>query len=140
MSRTQIVDTIITKANKILLIKRAYSPGKNKLDLPGGFVNKNETVEGAAKRETKEETGLEVEIISKLGSFDYFEREAKTTNVFIGKIIGGTIKKSSEGIPLWRNIESIKKSDLAFPQQFIPIIEAFKKTVSASGTQSSLIS
>jgi len=44
---------------KILLIKRAHEPFKGKWALPGGFVDENETVEQAAKRELWEETGVD---------------------------------------------------------------------------------
>jgi hypothetical protein len=46
--------------NKILLTKRAINPGKGELELPGGFVNPNERVEYAVKREIKEELNLEI--------------------------------------------------------------------------------
>ena len=39
---------------------RAEDPGKNLLDLPGGFVDKNENFEKAAMREVKEELNIEL--------------------------------------------------------------------------------
>lgn len=53
--------------NKILLARRAFEPGKGEWGLPGGFMELNETLEEATKREFKEETNLECkfeEIIS----------------------------------------------------------------------------
>lgn len=47
------------KKLKILLVKRGEEPYKNLYSLPGGFLRPTETVEQAALRELKEETGLE---------------------------------------------------------------------------------
>jgi ADP-ribose pyrophosphatase YjhB (NUDIX family) len=80
MARVQIVDTIIEKDKKILMIRWNFEPGKNKLDLPRGYVDRGETIEEAAIREAKEESGFDVELIEKLGTFDFFEREEKTKN------------------------------------------------------------
>jgi mutator protein MutT len=57
---------ILEYDGKILLTKRAEEPSKGKLDLPGGFVDPNESIENAVKREIKEE--LEIEI----GDLEYF--------------------------------------------------------------------
>ena len=43
---------------EILIARRAKEPAKGTLDLPGGFVDRFETGEDAAKREIHEETGL----------------------------------------------------------------------------------
>ena len=52
---------IILKDNKILLIKKANGPYKNKLDLPGGTIEFCETPSETLKRELMEEVGIEVE-------------------------------------------------------------------------------
>lgn len=47
---------------ELLLVRRGKEPAKGTLDLPGGFVDMYETGEEAARREVKEETGLELQI------------------------------------------------------------------------------
>ncbi|MDR1884145.1 MAG: NUDIX domain-containing protein [Prevotella sp.] len=60
---------IIINGNKELLVAtRAHEPVKGTLDLPGGFVDMEETGEEAVAREVKEETGLDVERVNYLFS------------------------------------------------------------------------
>lgn len=55
------VALILTNSkNEVLLTKRAFEPFKDWWDLPGGFVEEDETLEQAAQREVKEETNLEI--------------------------------------------------------------------------------
>jgi 8-oxo-dGTP diphosphatase len=44
---------------KWLLVKRAHAPSKGKYAFPGGRVEADEALEAAARRELREETGLE---------------------------------------------------------------------------------
>ena len=63
---------ICTKKNQILFVKRAFEPGKGEWSLPGGFIELGETPEDAAKRELKEETNLNGEVIKLLGHCSHF--------------------------------------------------------------------
>ena len=51
-----------TPQGRIILLRRAFDPGKGLWTFPGGFVDLGESVEDAARRETSEELGIEVEL------------------------------------------------------------------------------
>lgn len=55
------VAVVITdESGKILCLQRERDPGKGLLGFPGGFVDIGESIEEAAHREVKEETGLKI--------------------------------------------------------------------------------
>ncbi len=53
-----VIFTLRDEELKLLLIKRAGKPFKGKWALPGGFVQLDESLEDAARRELQEETGV----------------------------------------------------------------------------------
>jgi len=56
------VGILVKRDEEYLLIKRGSEPDKGMWTIPGGLVEIGETVREAAARETREETGLEVEV------------------------------------------------------------------------------
>ncbi len=56
------VDGLYVKNGKMLLLKRAVQPFKDRWGLVGGSVEPGESLTEALKREFREETGLEVEV------------------------------------------------------------------------------
>jgi len=54
------VAIVFTFEDKVLFTVRNVDPDKGKWDLPGGFIDPNETAEEAAYREIKEELGIEI--------------------------------------------------------------------------------
>ena len=59
---------ILNEAGELLVCKRGKEPAKGTLDLPGGFVDDNESAEQAAIRELAEELGANVQEIKYLFS------------------------------------------------------------------------
>jgi len=53
--------TLLQKGKDYLLVKRAEEPDKGQWDIPGGFLEINESFKKAAVRELKEESNIEVD-------------------------------------------------------------------------------
>jgi len=60
---------IVVKGDSTLVLRRAHPPRIGCLDVPGGFIEANEGIEGAARRELREETGLDVGAAEPLGFY-----------------------------------------------------------------------
>lgn len=60
---------IIETEAGILLERRRLDPRAGRLDLPGGFVDYNESAEEAVRREVREELGLSLGDLRYLGSY-----------------------------------------------------------------------
>lgn len=63
----RISTAIITDTGRVLMIRRRVAEGDLSWAFPGGGVEAGESVEEAAVREAKEETGLTVEPVRMLG-------------------------------------------------------------------------
>ena len=61
------VQGILERDGRVLLARRAREPRRGSWDLPGGFLDEEETPEDGLRREFREETGLEVELVSFAG-------------------------------------------------------------------------
>ncbi len=74
--RHVVVDNLVTKDNQILLVKRGSKYLEpNKWALPGGYVERDETVKKAAKREVFEETGYQTKVIDLFQIIDNPDRK-----------------------------------------------------------------
>jgi 8-oxo-dGTP diphosphatase len=69
------VGAIIAEAGRVVLVKRGHAPLLGEWSIPGGVLEVGETVQAAAVREAREETGLTVEPAELLGVFDRVVRD-----------------------------------------------------------------
>lgn len=92
------VDAVIFKVVKaetfVLLISRKNPPYQNQWALPGGFVENDEDLETAAKRELKEETGIEFTSCEQLYTFGKPDRDPRGRTISIAYV--GFANASSE--------------------------------------------
>ena len=72
--------------HEILFIKRKNDPFKGKWALPGGFLDEGEDLQEGARRELKEETGLEVEDLEQLGAFGKPGRDPRQHTVSVAYV------------------------------------------------------
>lgn len=96
------VGIIIYDKGRVLIIKRAFEPSRNRWSIPGGAVELGEKVRDAARREVYEELGLDVEIkdlVEVLDNIVYEGEKIKYHYVLIdfwAELRGGTLKLSHE--------------------------------------------
>ncbi len=92
-------DPVIIRDSMILLGKRAEEPFVGYWVLPGGMVEQGESVREACVREAKEETNLDVKIISFLGLFDRPDRDPAKGSVsaaFLCVPLSGEVRRNEE--------------------------------------------
>jgi len=113
---------------KVLLVKRKFAPGAGKWAIPGGFVREKESLEAAALRELKEETGLEKEgYLEQLYTFGEVDRDPRARVVSVSYLV---LVNDAEKIKLKANDDaadaawfSVKKiPELSFGQSHKDIL------------------
>jgi len=115
------VAVIINKENKVLLGKRKSALGTGQWAFPGGHLEFNESIEDCARREVREETGLEIKNI-RFGPFtnDIFPEAQKhyITLYVIADYAQGTLEpKEPDKCDQW---EWFPWEDLPEPK-FLPL-------------------
>ena len=137
---TPTVDTIIQRDSRILLVKRRNDPFKGYLVLPGGFVNEGERVEDAAKREVKEETSLNIELLDILGVYSDPTRDPRghmMSTVFISKVSShkdkvDAVAQDDAAAIEWISLEVIDTRNVGFDHK--RIISDYKTWKTSGGT------
>ena len=75
-----VADALIEDGNRIVLVKRGIEPFKERWAIPGGHIEKDETIEQCAVREALEETGIECEPVEILGVYSDIKRDPRGQN------------------------------------------------------------
>ena len=95
----------------VLLIERMNEPFKGCWAFPGGYMEMDEDAEDCAKRELKEETGLEIRAMRQLGAFTDVNRDPRGRTVSIAYyavIEKSEVKGADDAIQAkWYPVDSI---------------------------------
>ena len=86
---------IIPYKDKIVMIKRGVEPNIGKWSFPSGYVDLGETVEAAAVREVKEETGVDIKINFLIGVYSSFSRPLVLL-AYGAEVLSGNIELNHE--------------------------------------------
>ncbi|MEO6995589.1 MAG: NUDIX domain-containing protein [Lacunisphaera sp.] len=108
---------------KLLLIRRRIEPNKGAWALPGGFVNINEGLEEAARRELHEETGIEELYLEQLYTFGEPKRDPRERVISVAyyalvKLSEHTVRAASDAVEVaWFPVAELP--NLAFDHERI---------------------
>ena len=128
--RKIIVTVCVKNEDKILMVQEAQLKAYKLWNFPAGNLDENEKIFEAAKREAKEETGYDVELLSLL-SIQNFPKDNLIRVIFNASIISGNINYDTNEIldVKWISIEEIESmtEQLRGPDSILDIINDLKK-------------
>jgi ADP-ribose pyrophosphatase YjhB (NUDIX family) len=97
------VGALIFDRGRILLVERGTEPLKGYWSLPGGVLDVGETLEEGVRREVREETGLEINVLGVLEIFERIIRDAQGVPEYhyvlidyVCRIVGGGLRAADD--------------------------------------------
>ncbi len=93
------VDGLVLQDGRLVAVIRRNPPFQGMPALPGGFVELGETVEAAAIREVREETGLETRVARMVGVYSDPTRDPRGHTVTVAyalEVTGGVLRAASD--------------------------------------------
>ncbi|OGH12062.1 MAG: hypothetical protein A2857_00915 [Candidatus Levybacteria bacterium RIFCSPHIGHO2_01_FULL_36_15] len=119
------------KKREILFVRRKYPPKKNFWDLPGGFLNINETIEESMTRELEEELGVRIENIKYfISTYDSYLYKnvllATICSIYQGEVVGKDFIPNDDVL----SVKFFPKSKIPYLKIAFPsLVEVLKKFV-----------
>jgi ADP-ribose pyrophosphatase YjhB (NUDIX family) len=122
------VGTIVrTSDDRIILVRRGIEPGYGRWVFPSGFVDRGEEIRAAARREAREESGLDVRIDGLLNVYSYAGR-APIVIVYTATALDGELATDEEGLEVAPfSLDRIPWDELAFRSTFEALQDYMKK-------------
>jgi len=130
---------IIFRDQGVVLIRRGQEPARGEWSLPGGAVEVGENLEEALRREVREETGLEIEIIGLTAVVNRLVRDQAGVVAyhyvlldFLCRAKAGTPRAGSDSSDL-ALVSLLELSDWPLPEQTRLVIQqAFQQLIHGS--------
>lgn len=108
--------------DRFLLLQEKNGPSKGTWTFPGGRIDPGEDIQATAVREAKEETGLAINIIRLVASFDSQEVGLPfQTHIFECVVAGGALNPPKHEIldARWFSKEEIEKGIVVFKGEYV---------------------
>jgi 8-oxo-dGTP diphosphatase len=104
----------VVRNGRILLIRKKRGLGAGKINGPGGRLEKGETAEQAAIRETQEEIGVTPDGLAQLGElfFQFLDGYKLHVAVFRANDCSGELIETDEATPFWVDTEKIPYAEM----------------------------
>ncbi|MET1013126.1 MAG: NUDIX hydrolase [Paenisporosarcina sp.] len=126
----------INEHNRVLMVLQAGEDEEAKWSIPSGGIESNETFEECCVREMKEETGLNVQVISKIhdknGSLEQYSITYEL-QYYLVEIVSGelTVQDPDEFIinVAWKSIEELDELPMSYPEDAELLKELLKNTM-----------
>lgn len=99
----------------VLLVQRAIHPSYGKWVFPGGYVDRGETLESAALREVREESGLVVCLTRLLGVYSFPDNPVIVV-AYAGVVTGGSLTIDDESLA----VRSFPPAEIPWDQLAFP--------------------
>ncbi|UWZ83228.1 NUDIX hydrolase [Occallatibacter riparius] len=126
------VGAVIVQEGRVLLVQRGREPMKGRWTIPGGLIEIGESLLEAVVRETREETGLDIEPIELVELLDRIHREEGRVRYhyviadYLCRVTGGTLAAADDAAAVrWvERAEWNSHSAVAIDPITVRIIEA----------------
>lgn len=91
------VGAVVIDDGRLLLVQRGRDPGRGLWAVPGGKVRSGEHLQGTARREVLEETGLEVDIGELAWVGEVIDDDYHIVLIdFFGRLVGGEMQAADD--------------------------------------------
>lgn len=125
-----IVDVLVVRDGKFLLVEESKPGREGRLSVPGGHIEPHETVLEAAVREVKEESGYDVELTNMVGLYQSILPHVNVSGpVLTARVVGGKAGPSDEHpSSKWATlgeVRSLARQDKLFGKHILSAIETY---------------
>jgi len=126
---------VFNAGHEILLIKRGKAPHYGRWMVPGGTLEWGETLEAAAVREVREETGIEIEIEAFVEIIEALTPGPEGFHYVImdyaARAVSGTLAAGSDALDaVWVPVERL--GDLDLTPELLRVIEKARRATGRS--------
>ncbi|MEO5937256.1 MAG: NUDIX hydrolase [Terriglobales bacterium] len=123
------VGAVVLDARKVLLIRRGSEPLKGQWSLPGGGLETGEQLVDGLRREVREETGLEIDVLGLAGVYDRIMPDAVGKTQFhyvlvdyVCRVAGGRLRAGGDAAEV-RWVDESELDALEVTALTLPVIK-----------------